>query len=153
MDTNLVIPQHISFYGLLSGQFILFALLIGFLCKHYYLCLFGLGLYITTMLHWSKIQYDTIMYLDVLITIFNLLIITFYYAIYFFKAQYRNIWFIVLALVTIVFSLNEYFYLNYIYIENNPNVRHFMQINVFIHIMFLHILLPLTYIYCSVLSL
>ena len=151
MDTNLVIPQHISFYGLISGQFILLALLIGFLCKHYYLCLFGLGLYITTMLHWSKIQYDTIMYLDVLITIFTLLIITFYYAIYFFKAQYRNIWFIVLAIVTIVFSLNEYFYLNYI--ENNPNMGHFMQANVFIHIMFLHIMLPLTYIYCSVLSL
>lgn len=151
METKLIIPQHISFYGLLSGQFILFALLIGFLCKHYYLCLFGLGLYITTMLHWSKIQYDTIMYLDVLIAIFTLLIITFYYAIYFFKLQYRNVWFIVLSIVTIVFSLNEYFYLNYI--ENNPNMEDFMQVNVFIHIMFLHILLPLTYIYCSVLSL
>jgi len=151
METKLIIPQHISFYGLLSGQFILFALLIGFLCKHYYLCLFGLGLYITTMLHWSKIQYDTIMYLDVLIAIFTLLIITFYYAIYFFKLQYRNVWFIVLSIATILFSLNEYFYLNYI--ENNLNMNYFIQVNVFIHIMFLHILLPLTYIYCSVLSL
>lgn len=151
MDNQLVIPQHISFYGLISGQFILFAVLIGFLCKHYYLCLFGLGLYVTTMLHWSKHRYDNIMYLDILITNITLLIITFYYAIYFFKVQYRNIWLIVLSVTSIIFALNEYFYLNYI--ENNPNMEYFMQINVFIHIMFLHILLPLTYIYCSVLSL
>jgi hypothetical protein len=152
MENN-IIPKNISFYGLLSGQFILFAVFIGLFCKHYYLCLFGIALYITTMIHWSNIKYDTVFYLDVLFTITTILLITFYYAIYFFKIKYRNIWFIIIMAVTIIFSLNEYFY--FTYIENNINALHpkLMQINIFIHILFLHILAPITYIYCSYMSL
>jgi hypothetical protein len=154
MDRDIIIPQNISFYGLLSGQVLLLCVFIGFFCKHYLLCVFGIILYITTMLHWSNLRNDKIMYLDIFFVITTILIITFYYAFYFFKKNYRNIWFIVLSLTTIIFSLNEYFYLNFIVnnkiIENKDFI---MKINVLIHILFLHILLPFTYIYCSVLSL
>jgi hypothetical protein len=154
MDDELIIPQNISFYGLLSGQVLLLCVFIGFFCKHYLLCVFGIILYITTMLHWSKLRNDNIMYLDILFAITTILIITFYYAFYFFKTNYRNIWFIIVSLTTIIFSLNEYFYLNFI--ANNKNIEtkeFFIKINVLIHILFLHILLPITYIYCSILSL
>lgn len=154
MDRDIIIPQSISFYGLLSGQVLLLCVFIGFFCKHYLLCVFGIILYITTMLHWSNLRNDYILYLDIFFVITTILIITFYYAFYFFKKNYRNIWFIVLSLTTIIFSLNEYFYLNFIVnnkiIENKDFI---MKINVLIHILFLHILLPFTYIYCSILSL
>ena len=106
------------------------------------------------MLHWSKLRNDNIMYLDVFFAITTILIITFYYAFNFFKKKYRNIWFIVLLLTVIIFSLNEYFYLNFV--ANNKiieNKEYIMKINVLIHILILHFLLPFTYIYCSILSL
>lgn len=152
-DDRITIPQSISSYGLLSGQMLLLCTFIGFFCKHYLLCVFGIIIYVTTMLHWSKLRNDYILYLDIFFVVITLLIITFYYAFYFFKKKYRNIWFIALFLTTIIFSLNEYFYLNFI--ENNEFIMNesIMKINVVIHILFLHIILPITYIYCSVLSL
>jgi len=154
MDNEIIIPHNISFYGLLSGQIFLLSVFVGLFCKHYFLCVVGIVLYTTTMLHWSNVRNDNIMYLDIFMAITTSLIITFYYAFYFFKKNYRNIWLIVVSLTIIIFSLNEYFYLNFIvnnrYIENMEDI---MKINVLIHILFLHILLPVTYIYCSILSL
>lgn len=106
------------------------------------------------MIHWSKMFSDNYLHLDMFTAISVFLFITFYYAVYYFKPEYRNIWFIVGSIAAIVFLLNEYIYVSFL---QNPTfsvelVRTYQGFSVLVHLLFTHILMTITYIYCSLMS-
>lgn len=147
----MIIPEDISIYGVYTGQIILFAILVALYKKHYYLSVLGFILYITTMIHWSKMFPDKYLHLDRFIAISVFLFITLYYAVHHFKPEYRNIWFIVGSVAAIVFLLNEYIYASYLQYPtfSVELLRTYQTFSVLVHLLFTHILMTIAYIYCS----
>jgi len=80
----MIIPEDISIYGVYTGQILLLAILVALYKKHYYLSVLGFILYITTMIHWSKMFSDKYLHLDMFTAISVFLFITFYYAVHYF---------------------------------------------------------------------
>jgi hypothetical protein len=138
-EETLLIPQHISKYGLISGQLFLIN---SFVCKyHNYNTLSALlfVLYITTLLHWHKIKHKgLIRSLDIFFAIITISRITFYDS-YHFILDHKLIWDLYTFSSIFIFLINEYFF--YININNTINdAQRIYYINVIIHIISLHIL-------------
>jgi hypothetical protein len=142
---NVLVPQHISKYGLFTGQFILGASLYCFYDNYNPLCYCLAALYLTTMLHWKNLKNrGLIRYLDITATSTVLVKTTFYDSIRW--KQYRKIWFYVLFFSCLAYSINKYV----ISSKKKPTERDY-YISVFVHVFFLHIIIPSTACGCAIL--
>lgn len=153
MHDKVLVPKNFSIYGVYTGQFILITAIVSYYCKHYYLVPIAVALYITTMLHWYHFTKGFVMYLDILFGHIAIFLVTFYYARTYFKPEYKNIWYIVALICGIIFVINEYVFYWYISKYEKLNTAFSQMVSTFIHLAFLHIMLPATYIYCSLMSL
>ena len=151
----MIVNEDISKFGLYTGQFILLAILVGLYKKHYYLVLLGLILYGTTMIHWSRVNADRFLNLDRLAAVSVFLFITLYYAVHYFTPRYRNIWFIVGSVAAVIFLINESVY--YCFLQHpmitGELLKTYQSFSVSIHLLFMHVLMTITYMYCSLMSL
>ena len=153
MHDKVLVPKNYSIYGVYTGQIILIAALVAYYCKHYYLLAVAIGLYITTMLHWYHFTKGFIMYLDILLCNIGIFLVTFYYARNYFKPEYKNMWYIVAFICGSIFVINEYVFYWYITKYEKLNTDFSQMVSTFVHLTFLHIAMPATYIYCSLMSL
>jgi hypothetical protein len=158
---SLQVPQHITCYGLYSGQIFIIAALLACYLKHYYLSVMLLCLYVTTMLYWSKVEVEYISYskaIDIFTATLTLLIAG-YYVNNHFKPEYKFVCAVVIIIAILIWFMNAaiYYYTVTQYGDFGKliNIAERDVINkttVFLHILFLHIMPVCTYIYCGLLS-
>jgi hypothetical protein len=164
------IPPNISKYGVISGQAFLVGAFIAFYCKHYYLSFLSVILYVTTMLYWRRVyQVSYIKFADMFIAHSMILLVTIYYAIFYFKPKYRNIWYYFILILATVYSINEYIYycrtakkynetefnvvpLDYTNKDSEEREEEYYRV-VLTHCLFLHIAPVSIYSYCALGSL
>jgi hypothetical protein len=167
-DPVICVPQHISRYGIYSAHLFLLNAICNYLYNYNSLAIIGVSLYITSLLHWYKLQSSGIIKtLDVTSCIITISSVTFYDST-FFRPEDRLLW-CGSAIVSIVaYSMNKYieFYqqnniTDYCFTDDEPyqylslkytrpNTQHrelSYTYSVFIHIIFLHVNLVCACIY------
>lgn len=83
-DKNICIPQHISRYGIYTGQIFLFTSILSYLYNYNSLSFIGAILYITTLLHWYKLKDNgLIKYIDIVTVTFTVSSVSFYDSTFF----------------------------------------------------------------------
>ena len=169
----MVIPTNISRYAYYSATFLLLNSLLAFKLKYYITSTLLAIVYITTLLHWSEIKkISTIKILDIIFVFLTIINWTFF-DIKTINNFGRNVWYITLFLIAIIFTTNEilfyyqvlkysnkyyeyatpykkwsYFTLNY----TNPNTksRNLAYYRVaFTHMLFIHIFPQIVLAYCA----
>jgi hypothetical protein len=167
-DPIICLPQHISRYGFYSAHLFLLNAICNYLYNYNWLAFIGLSLYITSLLHWYKIQYNGLFKtLDVATCIVTINSITFYDST-FFCPQNRLLWYLSAFLCIVTYLLNRYiefyqvqckgsryfladepyhyFLLKYTW-PNTLQRELAYKYNVFVHILFLHVNLSCACIY------
>jgi hypothetical protein len=105
-DPYILIPQHISRQAFYSIQVIGFCIGAAYQTKYYITCLIISILYTTSMLHWNKILYTSIIKkLDIFTVIILVLNVTFNDSYYY--KEYKIYWFICCPLFILSFIMNE----------------------------------------------
>ena len=114
-------------------------------------------LYISTILLWYKIYHKSIIKnIDTFLVISVLLKILFHDSLRW-ESKYRNIWFYYVCICIIIFIINQFILYEKIYNKesilycpvNTQSRENAYYINVFTHIFFMHLLLPLIGVYCA----
>ena len=135
-NNDIIIPFYISKYGLITGQLFLINAIVCFVNNYILLSSLLSILYITTILHWNKIKKNGIIRtIDITFAIITIIRITLYDS-YYFIPNYKVIWNLYVIISSIIFCINEY-----IFIKNKHyNNEYIYYRNVFIHLLFLHII-------------
>lgn len=163
------IPPDISKYGVISGHVFLLGAFIAFYCKHYYLSVLSIVLYITTMLYWRRVyKVSYIKFADMFVAHSMIFLVTIYYATYYFKPTYRKIWYYFIVILAIAYIINEYIYycktmkkyneaefnvvpLDYTDKDSKEREDEYYRV-VYTHCLFLHIAPVTMYSYCALAS-
>jgi len=107
-DPIIVVPQHISRYGIYSSQLFLLNSICNYIYGYNILTVLGLILYITSSLHWYKIQsYGLVKTLDVISCIITINYLIFNDSAYFCPLN-RKIWFLSAFVSIIAYLTNKY---------------------------------------------
>lgn len=177
-DTVVAIPNHISKYGLISAHIILANAIVSALYNHNSLSLTSYCLYITTLLFWNNLTHSgMIRNIDIATGIVNVLSITYYNSLWF-DTWYRELWLSVMSIGSIIYLMNSYIFycqttpaqeitndnpenntlVKYSYFStkyippNTYNRELAYYYSSFVHIIALHILPPVTCMYCIIYS-
>lgn len=153
MANELLLPQHISIYGVYTSTFVLFASIISFIYKYYVLHVLTFCLYITSILHWYKLQDGIIRKLDKVFALMTILDITFVDS-YYFISVYRTLWIIVIFIGLITYCCNE-IALTYIIPLQPPfyiRIETIHKWTTITHIFMFHICATITCSYCIISS-
>ena len=131
-DPIICVPQHISRYGMYSAHLFLLNAICNYIYNYNSIAFIGVLLYITTMLHWYKIQNTGIIkYIDVTTSIVSLSSITFYEST-FFCPSHRLIWFGSAFVSVVAYLINKYIehyqqhFNGSVYFMDNEPYRYFL---------------------------
>ena len=172
-DPIIVVPQHISRYGLYSAQLFLLTSICNYIYSYNILTVIGLTLYIMSLLHWYKIQSTGLVKtLDVTTCVITMNYITFNDSAYFCPIN-RKLWFLS-AFVSIAAYLTNHYICSYQqfpkgsrYFAGDEPYRYFSlkytwsntlqrelsyKYATYVHIILLHVNLSCACIYCVVSS-
>lgn len=106
MNDNILIPQYVTQWGVLTSFIVLAFSFIAYKLKYNLLCFATLCLFITSVIHWHKMTlFGPIKILDVLCATISLGLITFYY-INFLKIEYRKIWYCTVSVMILIYLIN-----------------------------------------------
>jgi hypothetical protein len=167
-DPLVRIPQHISrnaFYT--SPLFLMSSYCVYFKMGHILLALLLLSLFFTTVGHWNKVYYSSMIKIADMFFALSVIIVATFHDSYYLDSYYRNTWIYSITTSICAFTINEYV----LYIRITPNLKSKITIgnkcwaveyieshtmererayydSTFIHIFFLHILPNITCIYC-----
>jgi hypothetical protein len=107
-DPVVCVPQHISRYGLYTSQFFLLNALCNYIYGYQILTIIGVTLYITSLLHWYKIQsFGLIKTLDIIACIITINYTTFNDSLYFCPRN-RQLWILSTFVSIIAYLTNKY---------------------------------------------
>lgn len=170
--TQLLVPQNVTKWGILTSFLILAASFVAYKYKYYLLTGVSLCLFLTSIIHWHKMTaFGIIKILDVLFGALALGLVTFYY-IDEFKPEYKKIWYYTVAIMVSVFVFNwvityfqimrqnpfikcqqQYNYFSLEYTKPNSRPREMCYYYVtFIHLIFVHIIPTTVLMYCVIKS-
>lgn len=170
--TQLLVPQNVTKWGILTSFLILAASFVAYKYKYYLLTGVSLCLFLTSIIHWHKMTaFGVIKILDVLFGALSLGLVTFYY-IDEFKPEYKKIWYYTVAIMVSVFVFNwvityfqimrqnpfikcqqQYNYFSLEYTKPNSRPREMCYYYVtFIHLIFVHIIPTTVLMYCVIKS-
>ena len=170
--TQLLVPQNITKWGILTSFLILAASFVAYKYKYYLLTGVSLCLFLTSIIHWHKMTaFGLIKILDVLFGTLALGLVTFYY-IDDFKVEYKKIWYYTIAIMVSIFVFNwvityfqimrnnpyiqcqqQYNYFSLEYTKPNTRLRELCYYYVtFIHLIFVHIIPTIVLMYCVIKS-
>ena len=170
--TQLLVPQNVTKWGILTSFLILAASFIAYKYKYYLLTGVSLCLFLTSIIHWHKMTaFGLIKILDVLFGALALGLVTFYY-IDEFKPEYKKIWYYTVAIMVAIFVFNwvityfqimnqnpyikcqqQYNYFSLEYTKPNTRPREMCYYYVtFIHLIFVHIIPTIVLMYCVIKS-
>ena len=170
--TQLLVPQNVTKWGILTSFLILAASFVAYKYKYYLLTGVSLCLFLTSIIHWHKMTaFGLIKILDVLFGALALGLVTFYY-IDEFKPEYKKIWYYTVAIMVAIFVFNwvityfqimnqnpyikcqqQYNYFSLEYTKPNTRPREMCYYYVtFIHLIFVHIIPTIVLMYCVIKS-
>lgn len=170
--TQLLVPQNVTKWGILTSFLILAASFVAYKYKYYLLTGVSLCLFLTSIIHWHKMTaFGLIKILDVLFGALALGLVTFYY-IDEFKPEYKKIWYYTVAIMVAIFVFNwvityfqimnqnpyikcqqQYNYFSLEYTKPNTRPREMCYYYVtFIHLIFVHIIPTTVLMYCVIKS-
>ena len=156
-DEFVLVPQHISIYGVYSGHIIWVAILYSFYDNYTSLGYMLFLLYITTILNWYKIYHKGIIKnIDICLVLCVLLKVSLHDSLRW--GANRYIWFYSIFIIISIFIINQFIFYNKIYNKksilycpvNTMSRENAYYINAFIHIFFIHFLLNFIGGYCAV---
>ena len=169
---QLLVPQHVTIWGVLTSFLILASGFVVFKYKYYLLTGVSVCLFLTSIIHWHKMTaFGLIKILDVFFAALTLGLITFYY-IDEFKPEYKKIWYYTVAIMVAIFVFNwvityfqimnqnpyikcqqQYNYFSLEYTKPNTRPREMCYYYVtFIHLIFVHIIPTIVLMYCVIKS-
>ena len=158
--TNTIIDKYYDHYLIYISKIVLYTInfilldsIVSLYSLNYTLSIILFILYCTTLLHWYKIKNRIIKKIDILYTI-STIIYAIYNSYYILLSQYQQLWHYTLILCTIIFFINEIFFiiLKKMTLQNSIGREYIYYINTYIHIIFLHIIIPLLYLFYLILS-
>jgi len=157
-EKYVVIPQHISKYGVYTGHCLLAVSFQAFYQKYTGLGVLLFLLYTTTILHWRKVYNKSIIKtLDVITVAAVVTKISFHDSIRW--KNYRKLWFYCLIISGFAHLANhKLFYTTIVknqeknYKDKSVKLEKIYYINVFVHTFFLHIFIPFTASYCALMT-
>lgn len=156
-DELVLVPQHISKYGVYSGHIIWVPILYSFYDNYTSLGCILFLLYITTILSWYKIYHkSTIKNIDICLVLCTLLKVSFHDSLRW--GVNRNVWFYSMYTIISIFIINQFIFYNKIYNKesilycpvNTMSRENAYYVNVFIHIFFIHFVLNFIGGYCAI---
>ena len=172
----LLVPQHVTKWGVLTSFLILVSSFVAYKYKYYLLTGASVCLFFSSIVHWHKMTaFGIVKKLDVLFATIVLGLITFYY-IDEFKPEYKKIWYYTIALMVSVFVFNwvityfqimskkatidsflkcqkDYNYFSLEYTKPGTMARELCYYYVtFVHLLFVHIIPSITLMYCVIKS-
>jgi len=160
-DNIILVPQHISRIALFSVQFILFVFYLAYIYEYNRLSVLLFGLYISSILHWNKIQYKGLIKTVDIILVNGVFLHVTIFDCYRFSKSHRFLWYNTAIICVVAFITNEYLFYhqvikyknkkvaftdNYWYFSldyTNPNTMNrelAYYRSTFTHMMFIHIL-------------
>jgi hypothetical protein len=158
-DEKILVPQHISQYGVYTSHIFIITACHAFYENDATLGSMLLFLYITSITNWAIVYRKSIIkQIDMTIAICSIIKISLYNSNGF--HEYKNMWLHALYTSISVVMINKYIFYNKIYNTNSklyciPNTlcrENAYYNNVIIHILCLHIFLPIITLYCSISS-
>jgi hypothetical protein len=173
-DTDILVPQHISKKALYSAQCLIILSGIAFIYEYYKLFVLLFLLYISSILHWSKVLYKGLVKtIDIILAFSTIITITFY-DINRFCPVYQKVWYYTVTIISTAFITNEvlfyyqvlrysnkiinrpcknYWYFSLEYTNPNTYQRELSYYrNTYTHMVFVHILPPVVSGYCGIKS-
>jgi len=158
-DEFVLVPQHISKYGVYSARIRVFFIFHLLYERYLSLTCLAFFLYITTVLNWHKVYRKGVAKnLDVGAVVCTILKISFHDSLSW--GLYRNVWIKSINLSCFAFFINEIVFnerirnkesIMYCPVNTLSRERAYYT-NVFVHILFLHFLPNLTVLYCVLMS-
>ena len=171
MVEELLVPQHITKWGVLTSFVLLGFGFLTYKYKYYLLSILSLCVFISSVLHWHKMTlFGSTKVVDFILAASAFLLVTFYYNDIL-KGKYKRIWFITAAVTVAIFLFNwvityfqilnkntkkcqkEYRYFSLDYTQPNTLQRELCYYYVtFVHIIFVHIIPSAVLAYCFIMS-
>ena len=175
MTEELLVPQYITKWGVLTS-FVLFGFsLLTYKYKYYLLSILSLCVFISSVLHWHKMTlFGSTKIVDFILAASAFLLVTFYYNDIL-KGKYRRIWFVTAAVTVAIFLFNwvityfqilnknttrteqkcqteyKYFSLDYTKPDTLPRTLCYYYVT-FVHLIFVHIVPSAVLAYCFIMS-
>ena len=107
-DKIILIPQHISRIALFSVQFVLFVCYLAYIYEYTRLCILLFGLYVSSILHWNKVQHKGIVKtIDIILANSVFMHVTIFDCNRFI---HKYIWYITAVISVSGFITNEYLF-------------------------------------------
>lgn len=171
MTEELLVPQYITKWGVLTSFVLLGFSFLTYKYKYYLLSILSLCVFISSVLHWHKMTlFGSTKIVDFILAASAFLLVTFYYNDIL-KGKYKRIWFVTAAVTVAIFLFNwvityfqilnkntkkcqsEYKYFSLDYTQPNTLQRELCYYYVtFVHIIFVHIIPSAVLAYCFIMS-
>jgi hypothetical protein len=171
MTEELLVPQYITKWGVLTSFVLLGFSFLTYKYKYYLLSILSLCVFISSVLHWHKMTlFGSTKVVDFILAASAFLLVTFYYNDIL-KGKYKRIWFVTAAVTVAIFLFNwvityfqilnkntkkcqsEYKYFSLDYTQPNTLQRELCYYYVtFVHIIFVHIIPSAVLAYCFIMS-
>lgn len=171
MAEELLVPQHITKWGVLTSFVLLGFSFLTYKYKYYLLSILSLCVFISSVLHWHKMTlFGSTKIVDFILAASAFLLVTFYYNDIL-KGKYKRIWYITAAITVAIFLFNwvityfqilnkdtkkcqpEYKYFSLDYTQPNTLQRELCYYYVtFVHLIFVHIVPSAVLAYCFIMS-
>jgi hypothetical protein len=171
MTEELLVPQYITKWGVLTSFVLLGFSLLTYKYKYYLLSILSLCVFISSVLHWHKMTlFGSTKIVDFILAASAFLLVTFHYNDIL-KGKYKRIWFITAAVTVAIFLFNwvityfqilnkdttreqsEYKYFSLDYTKPDTLQRELCYYYVtFVHLIFVHIVPSAVLVYCFIMS-
>jgi hypothetical protein len=165
-DPLVRIPQHISQKAFYTSPFFLMSSYYVYVrMGHVLLALLLFCLFFTTVGHWNKVYYSSMIKIADMFFALSVIIVATFHDSYYLESYYRNTWIYSITTSICAFTINEYV----LYIRITPNLKskiinrtwfieyiepHTIEreqayyLSTYVHMFFLHILPNITCVYC-----
>ena len=171
MTEELLVPQYITKWGVLTSFVLLGFSFLTYKYKYYLLSILSLCVFISSVLHWHKMTlFGSTKVVDFILAASAFLLVTFYYNDIL-KGKYKRIWFVTAAVTVAIFLFNwvityfqilnkdktteqkEYKYFSLDYTMPDTLQRELCYYYVtFVHLIFVHIVPSVVLAYCFIMS-
>ena len=171
MTEELLVPQYITKWGVLTSFVLLGFSFLTYKYKYYLLSILSLCVFISSVLHWHKMTlFGSTKVVDFILAASAFLLVTFYYNDIL-KGKYKRIWFVTAAVTVAIFLFNwvityfqiinkntkkcqkEYKYFSLDYTMPDTLQRELCYYYVtFVHLIFVHIVPSAVLAYCFIMS-
>lgn len=174
MVEELLVPQYVTQWGVLTSFVLLGFSFLTYKYKYYLLSILSLCVFISSVFHWHKMTlFGSTKIVDFILAASAFLLVTFYYNDIL-KGKYKRIWYVTAAITVSIFLFNwvityfqilnkntttkqkcqtEYKYFSLDYTQPNTLQRELCYYYVtFVHLIFVHIVPSVVLAYCFIMS-